>query len=57
MRPSAAGAELVRMQLDLIVVSGPEVAKSVLDERRSVPLVLQATNFDPIERGYMASLA
>jgi putative ABC transport system substrate-binding protein len=56
--PSVAGAELMQMQLDLIVAAGPEVAlQSVIDASRSVPIVFQATNFDPIERGYVKSLA
>jgi putative ABC transport system substrate-binding protein len=55
---SVAGAELLRADLDLIVAQGPEVAlKAVIDASRSIPIVLQAINFDPIARGYVASLA
>ncbi len=53
-----AGAELTRAQLDLIVAQGPEVAlQAVISASRSIPIVLQAINYDPIERGYVAGLA
>jgi putative tryptophan/tyrosine transport system substrate-binding protein len=55
---SVAGAELMRAHLDLIVAQGPEVAlKAVIDASHSIPIVLQAINYDPIARGYVASLA
>src|SRR5262249_4909302 len=55
---SVAGAELRRAHLDVIVAQGPEVAlKAVIDPSRPIPIVLQAINYDPIARGYVASLA
>jgi ABC-type uncharacterized transport system substrate-binding protein len=55
---SVAGAELLHAQLDLIVAQGPEAAlRAVIDANRSTPIVLQAINYDPIARGYVASLA
>jgi putative ABC transport system substrate-binding protein len=55
---SVAGAELLGANLDLIVAQGPEAAlKAVIDSSRPIPIVLQAINFDPIARGYVASLA
>jgi putative ABC transport system substrate-binding protein len=55
---SVAGAELLRAHLDLIVAQGPQVAlQAVIDASRTIPIVLQAINFDPIARGYIASLA
>jgi putative tryptophan/tyrosine transport system substrate-binding protein len=55
---SVAGAELLRAHLDLIVAQGPQVAlQAVIDASRTTPIVLQAINFDPIARGYVASLA
>src|SRR5262249_14190557 len=55
---SIAGAELLRAHLDLIVAQGPEVTlKAVIDASRSIPIVLQAINYDPIARGYVAGLA
>ena len=44
--------------MDLIVAIGPEVAlQAVIDASRDTPVVLQAINYDPIARGYVASLA
>jgi len=55
---SVAGAELLGAHLDLIVAIGPEVAlQAVIDASRDTPIVLQAINYDPIARGYVASLA
>jgi putative ABC transport system substrate-binding protein len=55
---SVAGAELLRAHLDLIVVQGSEVAlQAVIEASRTIPIVLQAINYDPIGRGYVASLA
>jgi putative ABC transport system substrate-binding protein len=54
----ADAAELVRSNVDLIVAAGPEVAvKSVLAASRTIPIVMWANNFDPIEHGYVQSLA
>jgi len=53
-----AAADLMRLQVDLIVAQGPEVAlQAVVGASRSIPIVLQAINYDPIERGYVTSLA
>jgi ABC-type uncharacterized transport system substrate-binding protein len=54
----AVGAELVQMAPDVIVAQGPETAlKAVLDAKSRVPIVFQAINYDPVERGYVASVA
>jgi putative tryptophan/tyrosine transport system substrate-binding protein len=51
-------AELMRTQPELIIVSGAEAAlQAVVGASIAVPIVFIAVNFDPIERGYMASLA
>ncbi len=56
--PSAIAAELVRAEPGVIVVSGTEaMLQAVLAPNRGIPIVLIAVNFDPIARGYMASLA
>jgi putative tryptophan/tyrosine transport system substrate-binding protein len=53
-----AAAELVRSPLDLIVAQGPEVAlQAVVGASGFIPIVIQAINYDPIERGYVSSLA
>jgi putative tryptophan/tyrosine transport system substrate-binding protein len=56
--PFAAAEDLMRSDPDLIVVAGPEVAlQAVVGASRAVPIVMIAVNFDPIARGYVASLA
>ena len=54
----AVAAELLRAQPDLIVATGPESSlQAVIGASRAVPVVMMATNFDPLARGYVASLA
>ena len=56
--PFVAAAELVRAQPDLLVIAGPEVAlQAVIGASGHIPIVMFAINFDPIERGYVTSLA
>jgi len=56
--PFVAAAELVRTQPSLLVVVGPEVAlQAVIGASGHIPIVMLAGNFDPIERGYVTSLA
>jgi putative tryptophan/tyrosine transport system substrate-binding protein len=56
--PFVAAADLMRLNPDLIVAFGPEVAlQAVVGASRAVPIVIIAINYDPIERGYVASLA
>jgi ABC-type uncharacterized transport system substrate-binding protein len=55
--PFAVAAELMRLQVDLIVATGPEVAlQAVVGASRSIPIVIVAVQYDPIERGYVSSL-
>jgi putative ABC transport system substrate-binding protein len=54
----AAAAELMRSQPELIVVAGGENAlQAVVGASIAVPIVMIAVQYDPIERGYVASLA
>jgi putative ABC transport system substrate-binding protein len=56
--PFVAAADLLRLQPDLIVALGPEVAlQAVIGASRAVPVVFVAVNYDPIARGYVQSLA
>jgi putative tryptophan/tyrosine transport system substrate-binding protein len=56
--PFVGAAELVRAQPDLLVAAGPEVAlQAVIGASGHIPIVMFAINFDPIERGYVTSLA
>jgi putative tryptophan/tyrosine transport system substrate-binding protein len=50
--------ELVRSKADVIVASGAEEQlQAVLAVNRDIPIVIWANNYDPIERGYVKSLA
>jgi ABC-type uncharacterized transport system substrate-binding protein len=54
----AAAAELMRTRPELIVVAGSENAlQAVVGASIAVPVVIIAVNYDPTERGYVASLA
>jgi putative ABC transport system substrate-binding protein len=56
--PFVVAAELVRSRPDLIVAAGPETAlQAVVGASGFVPVVMIAVNFDPLARGYIASLA
>src|SRR5262245_23915479 len=56
--PFIGAAELVRTQPNVLVASGPEVAlQALIGASGHIPIVVLAGNFDPIERGYVTSLA
>jgi len=56
--PFLAAAQLLRSPVDLIWANGPEVAlQAVVGASGFVPIIILAVNYDPIERGYVASLA
>jgi putative ABC transport system substrate-binding protein len=53
-----SAADLTRSQPDLIVAIGPEVSlQAVAGASGFVPVVMIAANYDPLARGYIASLA
>ena len=55
---SVAAAEMVQARPDVLVVTGPEAAlQTVIAAKPAVPIVMIAINYDPIARGYVASLA
>src|SRR5713101_6644874 len=57
-RLPALAAELVRLNVDVILASGPEVVlQAARKATASVPIVIVAVDFDPIARGYVATLA
>jgi putative ABC transport system substrate-binding protein len=57
-RLPALVAEMVRAPVDLIVAPGSEpVARAARDATGSIPIVLIAINYDPVERDYAKSLA
>ncbi len=55
---AAIAARLVARNVDLIVAVGPEAAlKAASEATHSIPIVTVALNYDPVEKGYVASLA
>jgi putative tryptophan/tyrosine transport system substrate-binding protein len=54
---TADAAEFVRSNVDVLVTDGTETAlKAAISATKSVPIVMIATNFDPLERGYVNSM-
>jgi putative ABC transport system substrate-binding protein len=57
-RSLAMAAELVDRGVDVIRAGGTEVVlKSAAGVTRTVPIVMVATDYDPLARGYVRSLA
>jgi putative tryptophan/tyrosine transport system substrate-binding protein len=53
-----AAMEMVRSRPDLIVASGTEASlQAVIGASGFIPIVILAINYDPLARGYVASLA
>jgi putative ABC transport system substrate-binding protein len=56
-RLPALAAELVRLPVDVLVVSGPEATlRAARDATRTLPIVMIAVDYDPIALGYIAGL-
>jgi putative ABC transport system substrate-binding protein len=54
----AGAAEMVRAGVQVIVASGPEYAlRAAIAASPTIPIVMLANAYDPIARGYVASLA
>jgi len=57
-RSLAMAAELVGRGVDMIYAGGPELAvKLAVTATRTLPVVMVANDYDPVARGYVASLA
>jgi len=57
-RSLTMAAELVGRGVDAIFAGGPELAiKAAVTATRTVPVVMIANDYDPVARGYVASLA
>src|SRR6266851_5094581 len=57
-RLPALAAELVRLNVDVILASGPEVTlQAARKATATVPIVIAAVDYDPLARGYIATLA
>lgn len=56
--PFVAAADLMSFHPDLVFANGPEVTlQAVIGASGTTPIVFIAINYDPIERGYVQSLA
>ena len=54
----AETADLVRSNVEVLVAEGSEIVlKAALAASRTIPIVILATNYDPIAHGYVKSLA
>ena len=57
-RSLGMATELVNHGVDAILAVGPEVAlKSAVAATKTIPIVMQANDYDPLTLGYIASLA
>jgi len=55
---SAIATRMVQHRVDVIVTVGPEsTLKAASDATRAIPIVNVALNYDPVEKGYVTSLA
>ena len=55
---SAIANRMVQQRTDVIVAVGPELAlKAASEATHAIPIVSIALNYDPMEKGYVASLA
>ena len=55
---SAIATRMVRSGVDVILAAGPEAAlKAASESTRTIPIVIVALNYDPVEKGYVTSLA
>ena len=53
----AGAAELIRSNVDLVVAFGPELPlKAAVAASQTVPIVMIATNFDPMAAGYVRDI-
>jgi putative ABC transport system substrate-binding protein len=56
--PVSVAAELAKSNVDLMVVEGAEAnLKAAIAASPTIPIVITGTNYDPIARGYINSLA
>jgi ABC-type uncharacterized transport system substrate-binding protein len=49
-------AELVRLNVDVVVVATDPATRAVKEASAKIPIVMVSVNYDPVELGYIASL-
>jgi hypothetical protein len=55
---AVSASDLVRENVDVILAGGPDASlKAARQATATIPIVIVALNYDPIEKGYVASLA
>jgi len=50
-------AELVRLNVDLVVVATDPATRAVREASTKIPIVMVSVNYDPVKLGYVSSLA
>jgi putative ABC transport system substrate-binding protein len=50
-------AELIRLNVDVVVVASDPATRAAKEASAKVPIVMVGVNYDPVELGYIASLA
>jgi putative ABC transport system substrate-binding protein len=55
---SELATRMVKRGIDVILAAGPEaVLKAATDATQTIPIVMVALNYDPVEKGFVANLA
>jgi len=50
-------AELIRLNVDVVVVASDPATRAAKEASAKIPIVMVGVNYDPVELGYIASLA
>src|SRR5215472_8795585 len=56
-RPPELAAELLRLKVDILLVSGDPAVRAAMNATRTIPIVLLGAGLDPVEAGLVESLA
>ena len=56
-RPAELAAELLRLTVDMLLVSGEPAVHAAMNATKTIPIVLLGAGLDPVEAGYVKSLA
>src|SRR5262249_48570616 len=56
-RPPELAAELLRLKVDILLVSGDPAVRAAMNATKTIPIVLLGAALDPVEAGLVESLA
>src|SRR5262245_21616291 len=56
-RPPELAAELLRLKVDILLVSGDPAVRAAMNATKTIPIVLLGAGLDPVEAGLIESLA